>query len=85
MFRPLSSAEPSHLVEKKIGWVLSRFSHVQLCATLWTIAHQTALHGILQARTLEWGCHALLQGIFLTQDRTCVCYVSSIGRWVLNH
>ena len=24
-------------------------------------------HGILQARTLEWGCHALFQGIFLTQ------------------
>ena len=23
--------------------------------------------GILQARTLEWGCHALLQGIFPTQ------------------
>ena len=26
------------------------------------------VHGILQARILEWaGCHALLQGIFLTQ------------------
>ena len=26
--------------------MLSRFSHVQLCATLWTAAHQ-AVHGIL--------------------------------------
>ena len=30
--------------------VLSHFSHVQLFATLWTVAH----HGILQARKLEW-------------------------------
>ena len=28
----------------------------------------SSVHGILQARILEWvGCHALLQGIFLTQ------------------
>ena len=30
--------------------VLSHFSHVQLFATLWTVAH----HGILQARKVEW-------------------------------
>ena len=27
----------------------------------------SSVHGILQARILEWGCHALLQGIFPTQ------------------
>ena len=27
----------------------------------------SSVHGILQAAVLEWGCHALLQGIFLTQ------------------
>ena len=27
----------------------------------------SSVHGILQARTPEWGCHSLLQGIFLTQ------------------
>ena len=26
-----------------------------------------SVHGILQARMLEWGCHALLQGMFFTQ------------------
>ena len=26
-----------------------------------------SVHGILQARILELGCHALLHGIFLTQ------------------
>ena len=33
----------------------------------------SSVHGILQARVLEWGCHALLQGIFLTQrSNTCL-------------
>ena len=27
----------------------------------------SSVHGILQARMLEWGSHSLLQGIFLTQ------------------
>ena len=27
----------------------------------------SSIHGILQARTLKWVYHALLQGIFLTQ------------------
>ena len=40
-------------------------SHVQLCATPWTVACQTPLSlGILQARV---GYHALLQGILPTQ------------------
>ena len=28
--------------------------HAQLFATLWTIAHRVPLHGIFQARILEW-------------------------------
>ena len=36
--------------------MLSRFSHVQLFATLWTIPPPgSTVHGILQARILEWG------------------------------
>ena len=35
--------------------LLIGFSHVQLCATLETAAHQASpVPGILQARTLEW-------------------------------
>ena len=35
--------------------LLSRFSHVRLCATPETAAHQDPpVPGILQARTLEW-------------------------------
>ena len=29
------------------------------------------------------GCHALLQGIVPTRDRTHVSYISCMGRWVL--
>ena len=39
----------------KWGCLLSHFSHVQLFATPWTVAHQASLSmGILQARILEW-------------------------------
>ena len=35
--------------------VLRCYSHVQLFATPWTVVHQaSSVHGILQARTLEW-------------------------------
>ena len=27
----------------------------------------SSVHGLFQARILEWGCHFLLQGVFLTQ------------------
>ena len=43
--------------------VLSHFSHVQLFATLWTVAH----HGILQARILECVAIPFSRGILLTQ------------------
>ena len=44
------------------------FSPVWLFSTPWTVAHQAPLSmGILQARILEWGHHAVLQGIFPIQ------------------
>ena len=36
----------------------SCFSRVWIFATLWTIAHQASVHGIFQARVLEWGAIA---------------------------
>ena len=47
--------------------MLSHFSCVRLCATLWTVVCQAPLSvGIIQAIILG-RCCALLQGIFLTQ------------------
>ena len=40
---------------KEIKWKVKSLSHVQLFATLWTVAYQAPPdHGILQARILEW-------------------------------
>ena len=60
---------------------LSCFSPVQLFVTLWTVAHQAPLSmEILQARILEWGFHALLQGIFLTQESN-PCFLHLLHWW----
>ena len=57
----------------RILWVLSHFSGVWLCVTLWTVAHQAPL---------SMGCHVPLWGIFPTRDWTCVSCVScSAGRF----
>ena len=48
--------------------MLSRFSRVQLFATLWTLACQTPLSMGLSRKNTGVGCHALLQGIFPIQE-----------------
>ena len=48
--------------------VLSHFSHVQLCATLWMVAHQALLSMGFSRQEYWSGGHALLQGIFPTQE-----------------
>ena len=66
--------------------MLSRFSHVQLFATPWTVAGQAPLSmGILQARILEWVAMPSSRGSSQPRDQTRDFYVSSIGRWVLYH
>ena len=42
-------------------------SHVRLFATLWTVTLQALLSMELSSKNAEMGCHALLQGTFLTQ------------------
>ena len=41
----------------------------------------SSVHGIFQARILEWVAAALHQGIFLIRDQIWVSYVSCIGRF----
>ena len=43
-----------HFLSLLLLLLLSRFSHVRLCATPQMAAHQAPIPGILQARTLEW-------------------------------
>ena len=45
----------------------SRQSCLALCDLKDRRLSGSSVHGILQVRMLEWGCHSLLQGIFPTQ------------------
>ena len=42
----------------------------------------SSFHGILQARILEWVAISFSRRSSLPRDRTCISYVSSIGRQV---
>ena len=48
----------------------------QLCPTLWTIAHQTPVRGILQARILEWVAMPFSRASSLPRDRTRVSWIA---------
>ena len=66
------------------GCMLSHFSCVLFYVTLGTIAHQASVHGILQARILEWISMPSSRESFWPRDWTHVSWVSCIGRWVLS-
>ena len=63
--------------------VKSRFRHVWLFVTLWTIA--SSVHEILQARILEWVATPSSKGSFPPRDQTCISCISFTGRQVLYH
>ena len=65
--------------------VLNCFCHVQLFATLWASWQGSPVHGILQARILEWVTMPFYRGSAQPRDQTHVSYISGIGRWVLYH
>ena len=69
-----------------ILWVLSHFSLVQLCETLWTAAHQAPL-SIGFSRQEYWsGLPCPPPGDLPTQGLNLYLYVSYTGKWVLyNH
>ena len=47
--------------------MLSCFSHVRFCATLWTVAPQASLSMGFPGKNTGVGCYFFLQGTFLTQ------------------
>ena len=57
--------------------VLSHFSHVQLFATIRTVALQAPLSmGIFQARILEWVAMHSSRGSFQPRDQTQVSHIA---------
>ena len=68
------------------GCLLSCFSHVQLFATLWTLAQTRLLcPWDTPGMNTEVGCHALLRGILPTHGQNPVSYFAHTGRQVLLH
>ena len=45
----------------------------------------SSIHGILQARILEWVAMHSCRGSCQPRDHTRVSYILCIGRWVLSH
>ena len=55
---------------------------VQLFMIPWTVFLQAALHGIFQARILEWAAISYSRRSSWPRDQI---HISCIGRWILNH
>ena len=65
-------------------WHACMLSHVQLfCNPMDCSLPGSSLHGIFQARILEWVAISSSRGSSLSKDRTRVSCISCIGRWVL--
>ena len=45
----------------------------------------SSVHGILEARTLEWVAIPFSRGSSQPKDETCVSCTSCTGRWILYH
>ena len=56
-----------------------------LCNPVDCIPPGSSVHGILQARILEWFAMLSSKVSSRPRDQTHVSYVSCIGRWVLYH
>ena len=67
-----------------LACMLCHFSHVRFFAALWTVACQASLStGDSPGKNTGVGCHAILQGIFLTQGLN-LCILSLLHLQEIN-
>ena len=66
---------------------VSHLSRVGLFATSWTAGHQapSSVHGISQARIMEWVAVLSSRGSSQPRDQIYVSYISWACRWILYH
>ena len=57
--------------------------YLTLCDPMHCSSPGSSVHGILQARTLEWVAISFSRGSSWHRDQTCIFFVSCIGRQVL--
>ena len=60
-------------------------SYPTLCDPMDCSLPVSSVHGILQARILEWVAMTSFRESFQPRDQTCISYISCIGRWVPYH
>ena len=60
-------------------------SSVQLCNPMECSMPGSSVHGIFQARMLEWVAISSFKGSSQPRDQTQVSCVSCLGEWVLYH
>ena len=65
--------------------MLSHFTRVQLCNPMDCSPPGSFVHGVLQARTLEWVAISFPRGCSLSRNQTHVSCVFSTSRWILYH
>ena len=65
--------------------VLSRFVMSDSLQPNGLLPLGSSVHGILQARILEWVALPSSRGSSQPRDQTQISYISSFGRWVLYH
>ena len=56
-----------------------------LCEPMDCSSPGSSVHGILQARILEWVAISAFWGFSWPWNRTCISCICCIGRWILNH
>ena len=82
------SAPPSNITVFLVANTESESEVAQLCPTLchpMDCSPPDSVHGIFQARILEWVTISCFRGSSQLRDWTCVSCVSCIGRWILYH
>ena len=65
--------------------ITQSLSCVQLCDPMDCNLPGSSVHGILQAKILEWVAISSSRGSSLPRDQTCISFISCIHRWILYH
>ena len=86
---PVISLTLCGLLYSVVSTVCVRAKSLQSCPTLYDPMEYSppgfSVHGISQARVLEWAAMTSSRGSYWPKDWICVFCVSCIGRWVRYH
>ena len=74
---------PSYQIRSLILWPHAACSVVSLCDPTDCSLPGSSVHGIFQARIMEWVAISYSKGSSRSRDRTCIPWVSWIGRQIL--